>query len=165
MAKKTPETCCEKFKTMIGGQALIEGIMMRGPQKDAIVIRTSEGLSVEVSDRKLNTLGSYKTWPFLRGVFTFFDAYACIVRVIQNMHSFSYNTFTVCFFAVFTNLFSCIFQFFFPLFYLFTNASHITNGIAMKNSNNKTLCISMFFNLLKFGLPNQRLSTTSTIFV
>ena len=27
----------EQFKTMIGGQALIEGIMMRGPSKDAIV--------------------------------------------------------------------------------------------------------------------------------
>ena len=34
--KKQPQ-CCEKFKTMIGGQALIEGIMMRGPEKDAIV--------------------------------------------------------------------------------------------------------------------------------
>jgi uncharacterized protein YqhQ len=29
----------EKFKTTIGGQALIEGIMMRGPEKDAIVVR------------------------------------------------------------------------------------------------------------------------------
>ena len=29
------ESCpvTEKFKTMIGGQALIEGIMMRGPEK------------------------------------------------------------------------------------------------------------------------------------
>ena len=33
----------EKFKTSIGGQALIEGILMRGPEKDAIVIRGSEG--------------------------------------------------------------------------------------------------------------------------
>ena len=39
MARKDTEVCCEKFKTMIGGQALIEGIMMRGPEKDAIVIR------------------------------------------------------------------------------------------------------------------------------
>ena len=29
----------EKFKTMIGGQALIEGILMRGPYKQAIVVR------------------------------------------------------------------------------------------------------------------------------
>ena len=40
MSKKTTETCQEKFKTMIGGQALIEGIMMRGPEKDAVVVRT-----------------------------------------------------------------------------------------------------------------------------
>ena len=32
----------EKFKTTIGGQALIEGIMMRGPEKDAIAIRTKD---------------------------------------------------------------------------------------------------------------------------
>ena len=39
MAKKDTQCCNEKFKTTIGGQALIEGIMMRGPEKDAIVIR------------------------------------------------------------------------------------------------------------------------------
>ena len=33
---------------MIGGQALIEGIMMRGPDKDAVVVRGKEGLTVEV---------------------------------------------------------------------------------------------------------------------
>ena len=83
MANKTPEACCEKFKTMIGGQALIEGIMMRGPKKDAIVIRTSEGLSVEVSDRKLNAPGSYKNWPFFRGVFSFFDAQVTGVKALM----------------------------------------------------------------------------------
>ena len=45
----------EKFKTMIGGQALIEGIMMRGPEKDAIVVRSSNGqLQTEVHPRKKN---------------------------------------------------------------------------------------------------------------
>ena len=34
----------EKFKTMIGGQALIEGILMQGPEKRAIVVRSPEGL-------------------------------------------------------------------------------------------------------------------------
>ena len=43
----------EKFKTSIGGQALIEGILMRGPEKDAIVIRGAEGMQLEVSDRKV----------------------------------------------------------------------------------------------------------------
>ena len=49
---KQPKTQ-EKFKTMIGGQALIEGIMMRGPDKDAVVVRGKEGLTVEVTPRKL----------------------------------------------------------------------------------------------------------------
>ena len=43
----------EKFKTMIGGQALIEGIMMRGPEKDAIVCRTADGMKLDVTPRKL----------------------------------------------------------------------------------------------------------------
>lgn len=83
MANNNPVSCCEKFKTMIGGQALIEGIMMRGPQKDAIVIRTKDGLTVEVSDRKIDPPGSFKTWPFFRGVFTFFDAQVTGVKALM----------------------------------------------------------------------------------
>ena len=33
------QPCCEQFKTAIGGQALIEGIMMRGPKKQAMLQR------------------------------------------------------------------------------------------------------------------------------
>ena len=82
MAKK--ETCnsCEQFKTMIGGQALIEGIMMRGPERDAIVCRTGEGLSVEVMDRKLPREGSILKWPLIRGVVNFFDSQITGVRAI-----------------------------------------------------------------------------------
>ena len=83
MARKDTEQCCEQFKTMIGGQALIEGIMMRGPKKDAIVIRGTEGLTVEVSDRKIFPEGSYKTWPFFRGVFNFFDAQVTGVKALM----------------------------------------------------------------------------------
>ena len=75
--------CCEKFKTMIGGQALIEGIMMRGPEKDAIVIRGKEGLTVEVSPRKVNPPKSFKSWPFLRGMFNFFDAQVVGVKALM----------------------------------------------------------------------------------
>lgn len=85
MAKKETAACCEKFKTMIGGQALIEGILMRGSEKDAVVVRSKEGLVVEVKDRKLSPKGSIKTWPFIRGVVNFFDAQ--IVGVKALMHS------------------------------------------------------------------------------
>ena len=81
MANKETENC-EKFKTMIGGQALIEGIMMRGPEKDAIVIRGKDGLTVEVSPRKLNPPDSWKNWPFIRGVFNFFDAQIVGVKAL-----------------------------------------------------------------------------------
>ena len=78
---KTPPAK-EKFKTMIGGQALIEGIMMRGPEKDAIVVRTSKGLETEVHPRKLHSPKSVKSWPFIRGVFSFFDSQAVGVKAL-----------------------------------------------------------------------------------
>ena len=76
------QQCCEKFKTMIGGQALIEGIMMRGPDKDAIVVRRAEGLSIETSPRKKNPPKSYKNLPFIRGVFNFFDAQVVGIKAL-----------------------------------------------------------------------------------
>ena len=82
MAKEnTPST--EKFKTMIGGQALIEGIMMRGPKQDAIVVRGNDGLSVEVSDRKIYKPGSVATWPLIRGAVNFFDAQVMGVKALM----------------------------------------------------------------------------------
>ena len=38
------------FRTSIGGQALIEGILMRGPEKQAIVVRAPEGLVTKVEE-------------------------------------------------------------------------------------------------------------------
>lgn len=73
----------ETFKTMIGGQALIEGIMMRGPKKDAIVVRTPEGLQTEVMDRKIRPKTSPLSWPFLRGPVNFFDAQFVGVKALM----------------------------------------------------------------------------------
>ena len=81
MEEKQTTTCsgasCEKgFKTMCGGQALIEGIMMRGPKKQAVVVRKPDGeLAVQLKELKLvkdryPILG----WPFIRGVFSFCGA-------------------------------------------------------------------------------------------
>lgn len=85
MAKQSNQTIQskEKFKTTIGGQALIEGIMMRGPEKDAIVIRGKEGLTVEVSPRKINPPTSFKSWPFFRGMFNFFDSQVTGVKALM----------------------------------------------------------------------------------
>ena len=75
----------EKFKTMIGGQALIEGIMMRGPEKDAIVTRGADGINIEVKPRKIRKKGSFATWPFIRGCVGFLDAQVAGVKAL--MHS------------------------------------------------------------------------------
>ena len=83
MAKNRKETNQEKFKTMIGGQALIEGIMMRGPEKDAVVVRTKDGLTVEVKDRKIPGKRSLLKWPLIRGVYNFFDANVVGVKALM----------------------------------------------------------------------------------
>ncbi len=73
----------EQFKTSIGGQALIEGIMMRGPEKDAIVIRGKDGLTTELADRKVWAKNSPLRWPLIRGVVNFFDAQVCGVKALM----------------------------------------------------------------------------------
>lgn len=85
MVKKETSCCNEKFKTTIGGQALIEGIMMRGPEKDAIVVRGKDGLTLEVNSRKVYKKGSFQALPFIRGCVNFFDAQVVGVKAL--MHS------------------------------------------------------------------------------
>ena len=83
MAKKETPCCGEKFKTTIGGQALIEGIMMRGPDKDAIVVRGKDGLTLETQPRKVRKPGSFATWPLIRGAVNFFDAQVVGVKALM----------------------------------------------------------------------------------
>lgn len=66
----------EVYKTTIGGQALIEGVMMRGPGKIAMAVRKpNKEIELKVDD--LNTLAMrYKIFnlPFLRGVVSLIEA-------------------------------------------------------------------------------------------
>ncbi len=63
------------FRTSIGGQALIEGILMRGPEKQAIVVRSPEGLVVKEEPLKL-VKDKYPVLglPLVRGSVTFLDS-------------------------------------------------------------------------------------------
>ncbi|MEG1658417.1 MAG: DUF1385 domain-containing protein [Oscillibacter sp.] len=78
------------FRTSIGGQALIEGILMRGPQKQAIVVRDQEGNLVEkVEDLKLikdrhPALG----WPLVRGTVNFLDSMVKGVKALMYSSDF-----------------------------------------------------------------------------
>lgn len=63
------------FKTSIGGQALIEGIMMRGPKRQSIVVRTADGLVTRTQELKLiKERHPILGWPVIRGVVTFLDS-------------------------------------------------------------------------------------------
>lgn len=60
----------------IGGQAVMEGVMMRSDAGTAIVVRRPDGtLAKEYKKtRKRYKKGSFPTWPFVRGVYSFVDA-------------------------------------------------------------------------------------------
>ena len=65
-----------KHITSIGGQALIEGVMMRGPKDVAIAVRKPDH-EIELKIEKLNTLGMRNKifrLPFLRGVIGLVEA-------------------------------------------------------------------------------------------
>ena len=61
------------FKTMIGGQALIEGILMMGPDKKSVVVRKPDGeLEIKTEPRKtLKDRLPFVALPLIRGVVNF----------------------------------------------------------------------------------------------
>lgn len=84
LSKENEGAVC--FRTSIGGQALLEGILMRGPQKQAIVCRTPDGLVEKVDELHLvkdkhPVLG----WPLIRGVVTFLDS------MVKGMQALTYS--------------------------------------------------------------------------
>ena len=61
-------------KTSIGGQALIEGVMMKSPERIASAIRTPSGeIKTTVRDLPKAKKKSIKNWPIIRGVVNFFE--------------------------------------------------------------------------------------------
>lgn len=76
-------TCPAGFKTSIGGQAIIEGVMMKGPKKTAMSVRKQDGtLYHEVWDNPAKKW--YHKVPFVRGVTNFIssmvDGYKCLMK-------------------------------------------------------------------------------------
>ena len=81
--KRQMQPCCQRgFKTMCGGQALIEGIMMRGPKKQAVVVRKPDGqLETQVKDlRFIKDRYPILGWPLIRGVVNFCDSICCLTE-------------------------------------------------------------------------------------
>jgi len=73
------------FRTMIGGQALIEGILMRGPKKQAIVVRNPEG-GLETKVENLTLIRDHYPIlgvPFIRGCVNFMDSMVKGVKALM----------------------------------------------------------------------------------
>ena len=82
MAEKKQGT----FRTTIGGQALIEGILMRGPEKDAIVVRAPEGLVTKVTERKfIKDKYPILGLPIIRGAAT------CLSSIITGVKALMFS--------------------------------------------------------------------------
>lgn len=74
-------------KTYYGGQAVIEGVMMKGKKIYATAVRTPEGdIAVEKKENE-TILGKYKlfTYPIFRGMSSFLDSMIIGTKIL--MHS------------------------------------------------------------------------------
>ena len=81
---------CFAKKTSIGGQALIEGIMMRGPKMSAMAVRNPQGEIVlekwenSPADKKPTIIDKLRKIPVVRGVFNFaitmMDGYKSLMK-------------------------------------------------------------------------------------
>lgn len=73
-------------KTSVGGQALIEGIMMRGPRGAAMSVRLPDGtIDTEYKNyRQIKDKIKFLGWPIIRGVVSFIESmifgYKCLME-------------------------------------------------------------------------------------
>ena len=82
--KKSPSACPAR-KTSIGGQALMEGIMMRGPVTTSMAVRNPRGeIVVESFPTETKQRPKILKLPLIRGVVGFIDSmtlgYKCLMR-------------------------------------------------------------------------------------
>lgn len=73
-----------KFRTSIGGQALMEGILMRGPKKQAIVVNAPGGYVIKEEELKF-VKDKYPIlgWPIIRGVVNFISSMIIGVKALM----------------------------------------------------------------------------------
>ena len=69
--------------TKMGGQAVMEGIMMKGESKTALAVRIPNG-NIELETTKTKTYGSWMKIPILRGVIAFIDSLVFGTKTLMN---------------------------------------------------------------------------------
>lgn len=80
--QNTPVIPKEKFRTSVGGQALMEGVMMRGPKRLCCAVRRPDG-GIETDIKELPPKKWYEKVPFVRGIFAMIGSmitgYRCLM--------------------------------------------------------------------------------------
>lgn len=78
-------------KPSIGGMAVIEGIMMRGPQHTSLAVRTvSGGIELETEPNKeLPRRWSFLKWPLIRGTYQLISSMAVGIRMLNKSANLS----------------------------------------------------------------------------
>lgn len=71
----------EKKMTSIGGQAVIEGVMMRGPHKIAVAVRKPDG-EIVIDEKPSPKMGKIAKFPIIRGVYAFFSSLVIGVQAL-----------------------------------------------------------------------------------
>ena len=77
----------KKCKTSIGGQAVIEGVMMRGKTSMATAVRAESGEILVETKRLKNNNSFIRKTPILRGVFAFFESLISGTKVLTRSAS------------------------------------------------------------------------------
>lgn len=72
----------EKKMTSIGGQAVIEGVMMRGPHKVATAVRKPDG-EIIIDEKENKSLGKIAKVPIIRGVIAFISSMVIGVKSLM----------------------------------------------------------------------------------
>ena len=67
------DTSKKTRRTFIGGQALLEGVMMRGASSTAMAVRAPDG-EIEVKTERLKKPSKARKVPIVRGVISFVDS-------------------------------------------------------------------------------------------
>lgn len=72
----------EKKMTSIGGQAIIEGVMMKGPSKIAMAVRKPDG-EIIIEEKESKGIGKWAKVPIIRGVVAFVSSMITGVQALM----------------------------------------------------------------------------------
>ncbi len=78
-------------KVQYGGMAVIEGVMMRGPEEVSLAVRKPDG-SIELQQEHVSTLPrrySFLKWPFIRGTYVLIDSMSTGIRMLNRSANLS----------------------------------------------------------------------------